>query len=146
MRQAEAYRTRKTFRATHFADIIGTRTRRSVDQENLSMTEEQLERKIEFIVDTLAQVAVNDQKHDIRLSRLERIAKLMVRARRSERRTNHVVRASDRGGDGADRGAAGCRAPLERRSRLHWHHLRRIRRRCPPRQQGWESFSVPPRT
>ena len=50
------------------------------------MTEEQLERKIEFIVDTLAQVAVNDQKHDIRLSRLERIAKLMVRAGRRERR------------------------------------------------------------
>ncbi len=89
MRQAEAYRTRKTFRATHFADIIGTRTRRSVDQENLSMTEEQLERKIEFIVDTLAQVAVNDQKHDIRLSRLERIAKLMVRAGRRERRHRH---------------------------------------------------------
>ena len=50
------------------------------------MTEEQLERKIEFIVDTLAQVAVNDQKHDIRLSRLERIAKLMVGAGRRERR------------------------------------------------------------
>ena len=48
------------------------------------MTEEQLERKIEFIVDTLAQVAVNDQKHDIRLSRLERIAKLMVGAGRRE--------------------------------------------------------------
>jgi len=53
------------------------------------MTEEQLERKIEFIVDTLAQVAVNDQKHDIRLARLERIAKLMVRAGRRERRHRH---------------------------------------------------------
>ena len=42
------------------------------------MTDEQLERKMEFIVETLAQVAVNDQKHDIRLSRLERVAKLMV--------------------------------------------------------------------
>ncbi len=53
------------------------------------MTEEQLERKIEVIVDTLAQVAVNDQKHDIRLSRLERIAKLMVIAGRRERRHRH---------------------------------------------------------
>jgi len=44
------------------------------------MTNEQMERKVEFIVDTLARVAVNDEKHDIRLSRLERIMKLMVRA------------------------------------------------------------------
>lgn len=50
------------------------------------MTNEQLERKIDFIVDTLGQVAVNDQKHDLQLSRLERIAKLMVRAGRRERR------------------------------------------------------------
>src|SRR5205085_1343148 len=50
------------------------------------MTNEQMERKMEFIVDTLARVAVNDEKHDIRLSRLERIAKLMVRAGRRERR------------------------------------------------------------
>jgi hypothetical protein len=49
------------------------------------MTNEQLERKMEFIIDTLAQVAVNDQKHGIRLSRLERIMKLMVRAGRRER-------------------------------------------------------------
>ena len=49
------------------------------------MTNEQLERRMEFIIDTLAQVAVNDQKHGIRLSRLERIMKLMVRAGRRER-------------------------------------------------------------
>jgi uncharacterized protein YukE len=49
------------------------------------MTNEQLERKMEFIIDTLAQVAVNDQKHGIGLSRLERIMKLMVRAGRRER-------------------------------------------------------------
>ena len=49
------------------------------------MENEQLERKMEFIIDTLAQVAVNDQKHGIGLSRLERIMKLMVRAGRRER-------------------------------------------------------------
>src|SRR5256714_15601771 len=50
------------------------------------MADEQFERKMTFIVDTLEQVAVNDQQHDIRLSRLERIAKLMARAGRRERR------------------------------------------------------------
>ena len=50
------------------------------------MTNEQMERKMEFIVDTLARVAVNDEKHDLRLSRLERIAKLMVGAGLRERR------------------------------------------------------------
>jgi hypothetical protein len=49
------------------------------------MTEEQMERKMEFIVETLARVALNDEKHDMRLSRLERIAKLMVRAGLRER-------------------------------------------------------------
>ena len=49
------------------------------------MANEQLERKMEFIIDTLAQVAVDDHKHGIRLSRLERIMKLMVRAGRRER-------------------------------------------------------------
>ena len=49
------------------------------------MENEQLERKMEFIIDTLAQVAVNDQKHGIGLSRMERIMKLMVRAGRRER-------------------------------------------------------------
>lgn len=48
------------------------------------MENEQLERKMEFIIDTLAQVAVKDQKHGIGLSRLERM-KLMVRAGRRER-------------------------------------------------------------
>ena len=51
------------------------------------MSNEQIERKMEFIVETLAQLAVNDQKHDLRLSRLERIAKLMVRAGLRERQT-----------------------------------------------------------
>ncbi len=49
------------------------------------MENEQLERKMEFIIDTLAQVAVNDQKHGLGLSRLERIMKLMVRGGRRER-------------------------------------------------------------
>lgn len=49
------------------------------------MSNEQIEPKMELIIDTLAQVAVNDQKHELRLSRLERIAKLMVRAGRRER-------------------------------------------------------------
>ena len=56
------------------------------------MTNEQMERKMEFIVDTLARVAVNDEKHEMRLSRLERIAKLMVRAglrERQARREKH---------------------------------------------------------
>jgi hypothetical protein len=49
------------------------------------MTEEQMERKMEFIVETLARVALNNEKHDMRLSRLERIAKLMARAGLGER-------------------------------------------------------------
>ena len=53
------------------------------------MTNEQMERKMEFIVDTLARVALNDEKHEMRLSRLERIAKLMVSAGRRERRARH---------------------------------------------------------
>ena len=69
------------------------------------MTNEQMERKMEFIVETLARVAVNDEKHDLRLSRLERIAKLMVgaglrerRARREgdERLENAVTEADER--------------------------------------------------
>src|SRR2546423_1566124 len=51
------------------------------------MTNEQMERKMEFIVETLARVAVHDEKHELRLSRLERIAKLMVRAGLRERNT-----------------------------------------------------------
>ena len=58
------------------------------------MTNEQLERKMEFIVETLARVSVNDEKrqqdyerHERRLDRLERIAKLMVRSGLRERRT-----------------------------------------------------------
>lgn len=44
------------------------------------------ERKMEFIVATLADLAVNDQKHDQRLSRLERVAKLMIKAGLRERK------------------------------------------------------------
>lgn len=44
------------------------------------------ERRIEFIVATLADLAVNDQKHDQRLSRLERVAKLMIKAGLRERK------------------------------------------------------------
>ena len=63
------------------------------------MTNEQMERKMEFIVETLARVAVsqerqeliqerlglNYEKHEMRLSRLERIAGLMARAGLRER-------------------------------------------------------------
>jgi hypothetical protein len=64
------------------------------------MTDEQMERKMEFIVETLARVAVNQEKyeanqekyeanyarHDRRMDRLERIATLMVRAGLRERK------------------------------------------------------------
>ena len=50
------------------------------------MTDEQMERKMEFIVETLARVAANDEQHEIRLARLERIAKLFVHSGRRERR------------------------------------------------------------
>lgn len=57
------------------------------------MTNEQLERKMEFIVNTLARISVNDekrqqgqQKHDRRLDRVERILGLMIRAGARERR------------------------------------------------------------
>ena len=53
------------------------------------MTNEQMERKMEFIVETLARVAINDEKHEMRLSRLERIAKLMVRAGLRERQARN---------------------------------------------------------
>lgn len=57
------------------------------------MTNEQLERKMEFIVETLARVSVNDEKrqqelqrHDRQIDRIERVLKLMVRAGVRERR------------------------------------------------------------
>jgi hypothetical protein len=53
------------------------------------MTNEQMERKMEFIVETLARVTVSQEKHeanhDRRLSRLERIVRLMIRAGLRER-------------------------------------------------------------
>src|SRR2546423_8446645 len=66
------------------------------------MTNEQMERKMEFIVETLARVAVHDEKHEMRLSRLERIAKLMVRAGLRERQARreadkHVEKAMTEG-------------------------------------------------
>ena len=56
------------------------------------MTEAERQRTIEFILHTQAQLSANDQKHDERLSRLERIAKLMVRTglrARKEMREQH---------------------------------------------------------
>ena len=44
------------------------------------------ERQMEFIVATLADLAANDQKHDQRLSRLQRVTKLMVKAGLRERK------------------------------------------------------------
>jgi hypothetical protein len=56
------------------------------------MTNEQMERKMEFIAETLARVAVSQERHeanhenqDRRMSRLERVVKLMVRAGLRER-------------------------------------------------------------
>ena len=54
------------------------------------MTNEEMERKMEFIVETLARISVNQEKYEqtsnMRLSRLERIARLMVRAGLRERK------------------------------------------------------------
>jgi hypothetical protein len=57
------------------------------------MTDEEFEQKQAFIVETLARVSVNDEKrqqeyelHERRMDRLERIAKLMVRAGLRERK------------------------------------------------------------
>lgn len=47
------------------------------------------ERQIEFIVNTLAELAVNDQKHDQRLSRLERVSKLIIEAGLRERKNRN---------------------------------------------------------
>ena len=49
------------------------------------MTNEQMERKMEFIVETLARVAISQEKSDMRVSRLERLIRLMVRAGVRER-------------------------------------------------------------
>lgn len=58
------------------------------------MTNEHLQRQMEFIVETLALVSINDEKrqqeiyrHDQQTDRIERILKLMVRAGLRERRT-----------------------------------------------------------
>ncbi len=53
------------------------------------MTNEEMDRKMEFIVETLARTSVNQERHEQesnrRLSRLERVAKLMIRAGLRER-------------------------------------------------------------
>ena len=56
------------------------------------MNDEQFEQKMAFIVETLARVSVNDEmrqqeygRHERRMDRLERVAKLMVRAGLRER-------------------------------------------------------------
>jgi truncated hemoglobin YjbI len=46
---------------------------------DLPLTNEERRRAIEFILETQAQLTVNHEKHDKRLDRLERIARLMVR-------------------------------------------------------------------
>jgi hypothetical protein len=57
------------------------------------MTNEQMDRKLEFIAETLARIAVSqerqgltNEKHEMRMSRLERIAGLMARAGLRERK------------------------------------------------------------
>jgi len=56
-------------------------------KEVLAMSSEEQQRTIEFILQTQARLTVNDEKHDRRLDRLERIARLMVGAGLRERRT-----------------------------------------------------------
>ena len=65
------------------------------------MTDEERQRAMDFIVETLGRLSVNDQKHDTRLEKLieshekaehrldrdEQILKLMIRAGRRERQT-----------------------------------------------------------
>ena len=51
------------------------------------MTDEQFEQKKAFIVETLARVSVNDEKHDMRIDRLERVMKLIIKAGLRERKT-----------------------------------------------------------
>ena len=69
------------------------------------MTDEERQRAMDFIVETLGRLSVNDQKHDTRLERLieshekaehrldrdERILKLMIRAGRRERQTRSAA-------------------------------------------------------
>lgn len=47
------------------------------------MTDEERQRTMDFIVNTLAQLSANDQKHE---RRFDRFVKLMLRAGRRERR------------------------------------------------------------
>ncbi len=72
---------------------------RLIGRKNSQMTEAERQRTIEFILHTQAQLSTNDQKHDERLSRLERIAKLMVRAglraRKEMREQNERWREQD---------------------------------------------------
>jgi hypothetical protein len=51
------------------------------------MTNEERQRTMEFILQTQARLTVNDEKHENRLDRLERLIGLFVRAGLRERRT-----------------------------------------------------------
>ena len=55
------------------------------------MTDEERQRTMEFILQTQARLTVNDEKHEKRLDRVERIAGLMVRAGLRERRNRSVA-------------------------------------------------------
>jgi len=56
------------------------------------MTDEERQRTMDFIVEQQARLSVNQQKGDERISRLERIVKLMISA---GRRTRRQIREMD---------------------------------------------------
>jgi len=56
------------------------------------MTDEERQRTMDFIVEQQAKLSVNQQKGDERISRLERIVKLMINA---GRRTRRQIREMD---------------------------------------------------
>ena len=58
------------------------------------MTDEERQRTMDFIVEQQARLSVNQQKGDERISRLERIVKLMITAGRRARR--HVREMDER--------------------------------------------------
>ena len=58
------------------------------------MTDEERQRTMDFIVEQQAKLSVNQQKGDQRISRLERIVKLMISAGRRTRR--HVREMDER--------------------------------------------------
>lgn len=58
------------------------------------MTDEERQRTMDFIVEQQAKLSVNQQKGDERISRLERIVKLMINAGRRTRR--HIREMDER--------------------------------------------------